>query len=93
MYYAERVRKEYPEYDVRVSILGHLQRGGSPSAGDRILASRLGVAAIQALLEGQRNVMMGIKNDEVVYVPFSNAIKSNKPIKEELINVLAVLSI
>ena len=89
MYYAERVRKEYPEYDVRVSILGHLQRGGSPSAGDRILASRLGVAA----MEGQRNVMMGIKNDEVVYVPFSNAIKSNKPIKEELLNVLAVLSI
>ena len=93
MYYAEHVKKEYPEYDVRVSILGHLQRGGSPSAGDRILASRLGVAAIQALLEGQRNVMMGIKNDEVVYVPFSNAIKSNKPIKEELLNVLAVLSI
>ena len=93
MYYAERVRKEYPEYDVRVSILGHLQRGGSPSAGDRILASRLGVAAIQALMEGQRNVMMGIKNDEVVYVPFSNAIKSNKPIKEDLLNALAVLSI
>ena len=93
MYYADRVRKEYPEYDVRVSILGHLQRGGSPSAGDRILASRLGVAAIQAFMDGQRNVMMGIKNDEVVYVPFSNAIKSNKPIKEELLNVLAVLSI
>ena len=78
---------------MRVSILGHLQRGGSPSAGDRILASRLGVAAIQALMEGQRNVMMGIKNDEVVYVPFSNAIKSNKPIKEDLLNALAVLSI
>ncbi len=93
MYYAERVRKEYPQYDVRVSILGHLQRGGSPSAGDRILASRLGVAAINAFMEGQRNVMMGIKNDEVVYVPFSNAIKSDKPIKEELLNVLAVLSI
>ena len=93
MYYAERVRKEYPEYDVRVSILGHLQRGGSPSAGDRILASRLGVAAIQAFMDGQRNVMMGIKNDEVVYVPFSNAIKSDKPIKAELLNVLAVLSI
>ena len=51
MYYADRVRKEYPEYDVRVSILGHLQRGGSPSAGDRVLASRLGVGAIQAILE------------------------------------------
>ena len=93
MYYADRVRKEYPEYDVRVSILGHLQRGGSPSAGDRVLASRLGVGAIQAILEGQRNVMVGIKNDEVVYVPFSNAIKSDKPVKKELIDVLALLSI
>ena len=93
LYYAERVRKEYPEYDVRVSILGHLQRGGSPSAGDRILASRLGCGAIQAFLEGQRNIMIGIKNDEVVYVPFSNAIKSDKPVKKELIDDLAVLSI
>ena len=93
MYYAERVRREYPEYEVRVSILGHLQRGGSPSAGDRILASRLGVGAVRAILEGQRNVMVGIKNDEVVYVPFTNAIKSDKPVKRELIDVLAVLSI
>ena len=93
LYYADRVKQEYPEYDVRVSILGHLQRGGSPSAGDRILASRLGVGAINALLEGQRNVMVGIKNDEVVYVPFSNAIKSDKPVKKELIDVLAELSI
>lgn len=93
MYYAERVRKEYPEYDVRVSILGHLQRGGSPSASDRILASRLGVGAIQALKEGQRNVMIGIRNDEVVYVPISNAIKSDKPVKKELIDVLGILSI
>ena len=92
MYYAERVKKEYPEYDVRVSILGHLQRGGRPSAQDRILASRLGVGAIQALIEGQRNVMIGIRNDEIVYVPFTNAVKSDKPLKEELINALAVLS-
>ena len=93
MYYADRVKKEYPEFDVRVSILGHLQRGGSPSAYDRILASRLGVGAITALREGQRNVMIGIKNDEVVYVPFCNAIKSEKPVKKELINVLGILSI
>ena len=93
LYYADRVKKEYPEYDVRVSILGHLQRGGSPSAGDRILASRLGCGAIQAFLEGQRNIMIGIKNDEVVYVPFSNAIKSDKIVKKELIDDLAVLSI
>ena len=93
MYYADRVKKEYHEFDVRVSILGHLQRGGSPSAYDRILASRLGVGAITALREGQRNVMIGIKNDEVVYVPFCNAIKSDKPVKKELINVLGILSI
>ena len=73
MHYAERVRKEYPQYEVRVSILGHLQRGGAPSAGDRILASRLGEAAVQAILEEQRNVMMGIRDNEIVYVPFSEA--------------------
>ena len=93
MYYAERVKKEYPEYDVRVSILGHLQRGGSPSAGDRILASRMGLGAIQALLDGQRNVMIGIRNDEIVYVPFSNAVKSDKPLKKDLIDVMNILSI
>ena len=93
MHYAERVRKEYPQYEVRVSILGHLQRGGAPSAGDRILASRLGEAAVQAIMEEQRNVMMGIRNDEVVYVPFSEAIKRDKPIDKNLIRVLDELSI
>ena len=93
MYYADRVRKEYPQYDVRVTILGHLQRGGKPSAFDRILASRLGTASIEALLEGQRNVMIGISNDQIVYVPFSKAIKKDKPIDKELITVLNVLSI
>ena len=93
MHYAERVRQEYPEYNVKVSILGHLQRGGSPTAYDRILASRLGVASIEALKEGQRNIMVGIKNDQIVYVPFSRAIKMDKPIDKELINVLSILSI
>ncbi len=92
-HYAERMKKEYPEYDVRVSTLGHLQRGGSPSAYDRILASRLGEAAITALLEDQRNVMIGIKNDEIVYVPFVKAIKDDKPIDRSLIRVLNTLSI
>ena len=93
MHYAERVKKEYPQYDVRVTILGHLQRGGSPSAYDRILASRLGAGAIDAILEGQRNVMIGIHNDEVVYVPFSEAIKKDKPPDKSLIKVLDELSI
>ncbi|MBR5101913.1 MAG: 6-phosphofructokinase, partial [Muribaculaceae bacterium] len=90
---AERVRKEYPQYDVRVTILGHLQRGGSPTAQDRILASRMGAAAIDALLEGQRNVMIGDSNDEIVYVPFSKAIRKDKPIDRELVNTLRRLSI
>ena len=93
MHYAERMRQEYPEYNVKVSILGHLQRGGSPTAFDRILASRLGVASVEALKEGQRNIMVGIKNDQIVYVPISRAIKIDKPIDKELINVLSILSI
>ena len=93
MHYAERVKNEYPQYDVRVTILGHLQRGGSPTAHDRILASRLGAAAIDALLEGQRNVMVGVKNDQVVYVPFSRAIKFDKNIDRQLVEVLKTLSI
>ena len=92
MHYAERMKQAFPDYDVRVTILGYLQRGGKPSAYDRILASRLGVAAIEALQEGQRNVMMGIDNDKVVYVPFSRATKMDKPVEQELINILGVLS-
>ena len=92
MHYAERMHNEYPQFDVRVSILGYVQRGGRPSALDRILASRMGVAAIQALKEGQRNVMIGIDNDEMVNIPIAQAVKKDKPIGEELINVLAVLS-
>jgi len=90
---AERVKTEYPQYDVRVTILGHVQRGGSPTANDRILASRMGAAAIDALLDDQRNVMIGIQNDEIVYVPFSKAIKKNKPIQEDLLRTLKILSI
>ncbi|MGI6047822.1 MAG: 6-phosphofructokinase [Petrimonas sp.] len=90
---AERVKKQYPQYDVRVSILGHLQRGGSPTAQDRILASRMGVAAIQALLENQRNVMIGIRENEIDYVPFKRAIKKDREISPELLEVLRISSI
>ena len=85
LYYADRVKKEFPEFDVRVSILGYLQRGGRPSAHDRILASRTGVAAIEAILQGQRNIMVGIKNNEITYVPLSEAIRSDKPFDKKLI--------
>ena len=90
---AQRVKEEYPGYDVRVTILGHLQRGGSPTANDRILASRMGAAAVDALLDDQRNVMIGVKNDEIVYVPFTKAIKNDKPINRDLVSTLRRLSI
>ena len=93
MYYAERVRKEFPQFDVRVSILGHLQRGGRPTAHDRILASRTGVGAVEAIMQGQRNIMVGVRNNEVVYVPLSEAIRSDKPFDRKLIQVLDELSI
>ena len=87
------IEKNHPEYDTRVTILGHLQRGGSPTAFDRILASRLGCAAIQALLDEQRSVMVGLQNGEVVYVPLTKAIKQKKDIKDDKWQALQVLSI
>lgn len=89
----ERMKKDFPGYDARVSILGHLQRGGSPTAHDRIIASRMGAAAVDALLEDQRNVMIGIVRDEIVYVPFTRAIKNDKQVKPELIDMLRQLCI
>jgi len=93
LYYADRVKKEFPEFDVRVSILGHLQRGGSPSALDRILASCMGVAAIDALMQGVRNVMVGYCNGDAVLVPFSECIRTDKRFDKRLIDVLDELSI
>ncbi len=90
---AERMRRDHPEYDVRVTILGHIQRGGSPTAYDRIIASRMGVAAIDALQDGQRNIMIGIVNDQIVHVPFNKAIKDDKPVNENLLGVVQILSI
>lgn len=90
---AERLKESHPEYDVRVSILGHMQRGGSPCAQDRILASRMGVSAVEALLDGQRNVMVGIVNDEIVLVPFSRAIKDDKMVDKAMAKALEMLSL
>ena len=86
LYYADRVKKEFPDYDVRVSI-------GRPTAHDRILASRTGVGAIDAILQGQRNVMIGVRNNEIVYVPLLEAVRSDKPFDKKLITVLDELSI
>ncbi len=90
---AQRVKKEYPQFDSRVTILGHIQRGGSPTAFDRIIASRMGQAAVEALLDGQRNIMIGIDNDQLVNVPFSQAIRDDKPIDRGLLQTVKILSI
>ena len=90
---ADFFAQAHPEYSPRVTILGHLQRGGSPTADDRILASRMGIAAIQALLEEQRSIMVGIQNDEIVYVPLVKAIKEKKDVKDDKWNAMRILSI
>ena len=89
---AERLKKEFPEFDARVTILGHLQRGGSPTAKDRILASKMGATAIEALSEGQRNVMIGIKNGEYVYVPFKRAIAHSQQMDLKDVDLVRILS-
>jgi len=87
------VDQNLPEYDVRVSILGHMQRGGSPSCFDRVLASRLGVKAVETLLEGNSNYMVGLIRDEVVLTPLENAVKGKTHVDKELIRVSDIVSI
>ena len=89
---AKQVENDYPQYDVRVTVLGHIQRGGSPTASDRILASRLGVAAVETLLEDQKSVMVGIENDQISLVPFNKAIKYDKEMNHKLFDSIRVLS-
>jgi len=90
---AEEVTKEHPDLDVRVSILGHIQRGGSPSAKDRIAATKMGVAAVDALLDDQKSVMIGLQNDKTVLVPFNKAVKLHHSIDETLIEIQRVINI
>ncbi len=90
---AEKVTKELPEMDIRVSTLGHLQRGGPPTSFDRILASRLGMAAVEGLLNGKTNVMAGVIDKKVNYTSFKLAISKSKPINEDLMRLVEVLSI
>ena len=92
MHYAERMKKEYPQFDVRVSILGHMQRGGSPSARDRILASILGACAVEAIKEGQHNIMVGVSNGNTVYVPFAKAIQAQDKTDLRLLKVIETLA-
>jgi len=86
------VEEHLPEYEVRVSVLGHMQRGGSPSCFDRVLASRMGVKAVESLLEGKTNYMVGLISDEITLTPLENAIKGQSKINKELIRVSDIMS-
>jgi 6-phosphofructokinase 1 len=90
---AGKVKNELPDLDIRVSNLGHIQRGGSPTSFDRILASRLGMSAVEGLINGQKNVMVGIVNDKITYTSFKLAISKSKPINDDLMRMVNVLSI
>ena len=90
---ASYVEKNMPYYDVRVSVLGHMQRGGSPSCFDRVLASRMGVFAVESMIVGSSNAMVGIENDKMVLSPLEKAIKGASKINKELIRVSDILSI
>lgn len=86
------VNEHLPEYDVRVSVLGHMQRGGSPSCFDRVLASRMGVKAVESLLEGKSNLMVGLLSDKISVTPLKKAIKGQSKINKELIRVSDIMT-
>ena len=90
---AAYVEQNLPYYEVRVSVLGHMQRGGSPSCFDRVLASRMGVHAVESLLDGNSNVMVGVVNDNMQLTPLEKAIKGKSKINEDLLRVTDILSI
>ena len=90
---AKYVEENLPEYDVRVSVLGHMQRGGAPSCFDRVLASRMGVHAVELLIDGKSNVMVGLQNGKMATTPLEKAIKENNPIDAEILRVSDIMSV
>lgn len=88
----EYVEEHHPDYDVRVSVLGHMQRGGSPSCFDRVLASRMGVKAVESLIEGKTNCMVGIRNTKMELTPLEKAIKGTSKINMELLRVAEIMA-
>ena len=90
--YASYIEKNLPEYEVRVTVLGHIQRGGTPSCYDRVLASRLGIGAVDALLAGERDIMIGTVHGKVTSVPFKEAVAGRNKIDLDLIRVADITS-
>jgi 6-phosphofructokinase 1 len=89
---ADAVKKELPELDTKVTTLGHVQRGGAPTAADRVLASRLGLGAVEGLIKGKTNVMAGVINRTLTYTPFHETITKKKPVNKDLIRMIEVLN-
>ena len=90
---ARKVKERFDYFDTRVSVLGHIQRGGNPTAADRVLGSRLGLAAVEALLAGKKNVMVGVKHKDIVHVPFAKSTKHIKTLNEDLLRMADILSV
>jgi 6-phosphofructokinase 1 len=90
---AQRVKEEIPQLDTRVTIIGHIQRGGAPSAADRMLASQIGIAAVEGLMNGMRNVMAGIMDRKLVYTPFHDTIYKKKLINQSFMRMVEILSV
>ncbi|MDB5226839.1 MAG: 6-phosphofructokinase [Bacteroidota bacterium] len=89
---SEKFKEMHPEYDIRFLVLGHLLRGGNPTAGDRILASRLGIAAVNALIEGNHNVMLGWRHNKLAQTPLEKAVKHHIEVNRDLLEILQLLS-
>ena len=87
------VKDRFPKIDTRATVLGHIQRGGAPTYADRVLASRLGYAAVNALREGNTQMMVGIINGELAYTPFEKVVKENAKISDDMIEMIRVLAI
>lgn len=89
---ARIIQERMPQAETRVCILGHIQRGGSPTCLDRLIASRMGYAAVESLIEGRYNVMVGIKNNSMNYIPLEKAVKSKQRISEDWLRIVKILA-
>ena len=90
---AKKTKENFPDYDIRITILGHIQRGGNPSCADRVLASRLGYSAVTGLMDGKTNVMAGMRSNKIVYTPIEEAIKKHNKINKDLLHVSEILAL
>lgn len=90
---SEKTKEQFPDFDIRVAVLGHIQRGGSPSCADRVLASRLGYGAVIGLMKGKNNVMAGLRSNQLVFTPIEEAIKKHNEINKDLLSISEILAI